>query len=132
MKHLCMTVIVFWSLPPRGAWIEIFFVYNNDRQLKRRSPRGERGLKSLRQAASVCHTLSLPPRGAWIEICTHRTAHCLECRSPRGERGLKYRGAQEPASKNQSLPPRGAWIEIATLQSFKDDADVAPPAGSVD
>ena len=34
-----------WSLPTRGAWIEIWLsLYDMDRQLGR-SPRGERGLK---------------------------------------------------------------------------------------
>ena len=38
-------VLFDWSLPPRGAWIEIQVSRSEDN-----------------------HTPSLPPRGAWIEI----------------------------------------------------------------
>ncbi len=106
-------------------------------RLSRRSPRGERGLKSKLEAA-LAELLggSLPPRGAWIEM--NRQILCsrpLSSRSPRGERGLKFlqtkaisqnqyrrsprgeRGLKYPrlpsvTSWVSSLPPRGAWIEI--------------------
>ena len=35
-----------WSLPARGAWIEIDIEAVNIENIKRRSPHGERGLKS--------------------------------------------------------------------------------------
>ena len=78
----------------------------------RRSPCGERGLKSL---AIVCRlkrivslpvrgawvemrmaengfvpVASLPVRGAWVEISVGFLSQNRVCRSPCGERGLKY------------------------------------------
>ena len=55
------------SLPPRGAWIEIWRRWRKVCYIGRRSPHGERGLKS-----------ATPFRGG-IRFC----------RSPHGERGLK-------------------------------------------
>ena len=57
------------SLPPRGAWIEIF----NSGDL----------------IPIYCE--SLPPRGAWIEIDIYLERKLVKNgRSPHGERGLKY------------------------------------------
>ncbi len=101
-----------WSLPPRGAWIEIEHC-----------------------DACTIGSMSLPPRGAWIEMAKIlRLKWHRQCRSPHGERGLKYaetnaiafaasrsphgeRGLKSsfsnfPCSSSKSLPPRGAWIEI--------------------
>ena len=74
----------------RGAWIEIcnkkiVVILHN-----RRSPCGERGLKSSRNFWHILGFGSLPVRGAWIEI---------------GKLLGKRRCGQ-------SLPVRGAWIEI--------------------
>ena len=55
-----------------------------------RSPRGERGLKSLNQTAEKK----------------------AESRSPRGERGLKFDEGNTVAEVAASLPTRGAWIEM--------------------
>ena len=57
------------SLPPRGAWIEMW-----------------NGVGTLSTTA-----MSLPPRGAWIEIMGIYI-NCLSNarRSPHGERGLKF------------------------------------------
>ena len=56
------------SLPPRGAWIEIY-TRSTARNIKfSRSPHGERGLKSPASAYQARQVPSLPPRGAWIEI----------------------------------------------------------------
>ena len=56
------------SLPPRGAWIEIF-LYNPSQAGKAgRSPHGERGLKYQIRVFVPEKLASLPPRGAWIEI----------------------------------------------------------------
>ena len=77
------------SLPVRGAWIEIISV-NTPEERKRRSPCGERGLKS-------------------------RIGHSTErnnCRSPCGERGLKFHDVFVDNVGIKSLPVRGAWIEI--------------------
>ena len=56
------------SLPVRGAWIEIVSSGVCPHKPARRSPCGERGLKSA--PLRICSALreSLPVRGAWIEI----------------------------------------------------------------
>ena len=55
------------SLPSRGAWIEIHFLLPPE-DFERRSPRGERGLKSTAEDEAENCKKSLPSRGAWIEI----------------------------------------------------------------
>ena len=81
------------SLPVRGAWIEILVVLVVVRSHARRSPCGERGLKS----ANGC-------------LC--RSAR--RSRSPCGERGLKSAVSEfQAAAHKASLPVRGAWIEIS-------------------
>ena len=76
----------------------------------RRSPHGERGLKSDFQCFLAGGYLSLPPRGAWIEISVEPETGGQQCRrSPHGERGLKY------------LHP----VKVR-------NGGVAPPTGSVD
>ena len=56
----------------------------------RRSPRGERGLKSLENPTLKKMNRSLPSRGAWIEIdIALAIPGKVLRRSPRGERGLK-------------------------------------------
>ena len=100
-----------WSLPPRGAWIEMQWHLAETYDKPRRSPHGERGLKSDCKTLSISAEMSLPPRGAWIEIlfCDVVTSKLSE-----------------------SLPPRGAWIEISQLESTGLQYNVAPPTGSVD
>jgi len=56
------------SLPSRGAWIEIRGQMLSSPYLSRRSPHGERGLKSGPRGFGRPDTQSLPSRGAWIEI----------------------------------------------------------------
>ena len=75
-----------------------------------RSPRGERGLKSLHEMLKVAPGESLPSRGAWIEIplCSNM------------------------GNSNSSLPSRGAWIEISLCGRNSMRPIVAPLAGSVD
>ena len=58
-----------------------------------RSPCGERGLKSSCFATSACDQPSLPVRGAWIEI----------------------NGRIDLFLRQPSLPVRGAWIEIVAV-----------------
>ena len=65
---------------------------------KRRSPRGERGLKPCIRAAHRISQKSLPTRGAWIE-----TAQC----------------GRDPG-RGASLPTRGAWIETPVGSDFWD------------
>ena len=61
------------SLPPRGAWIEIFGWFRVFRATARRSPHGERGLKFVLDNLNAGANVSLPPRGAWIEIAANGT-----------------------------------------------------------
>ena len=61
---------------------------------RRRSPQGERGLKSI-----VCGNYQTASVG----------------RSPQGERGLKFGWPRSFAMPGRSLPARGAWIEISTI-----------------
>ena len=144
------------SLPTRGAWIEIAVHGAEVAVALRRSPHGERGLKSsnlrFKQASAL---VSLPTRGAWIEIagcnccfggCSGRSPHgerglkyadarywtCTPGRSPHGERGLKSYNAIRDEKVIRSLPTRGAWIEIRITMSMYPRLIVAPHTGSVD
>ena len=83
------------SLPVRGAWIEIRYPSRERSNRWRRSPCGERGLKS------TIHGVSDKQVG----------------RSPCGERGLKYKAVSIYRQRNASLPVRGAWIEIPFAQN---------------
>ena len=128
----------FWSLPPRGAWIEMISPTKQTITKKSRSPHGERGLKYRRFLKHRLQAVSLPPRGAWIEICEVSVICPFDyvapptgsvdgndfgassvflpgCRSPHGERGLKLVFRFVLNLYRRSLPPRGAWIEI-TIQ----------------
>ena len=78
------------SLPVRGAWIEMQRSMSRAILPLRRSPCGERGLKSENVAC-------FSKRG---------------CRSPCGERGLKFMAAARGTDEVKSLPVRGAWIEM--------------------
>ena len=62
------TAIAETSLPTRGAWIEIEEKSADVAQVRRRSPHGERGLKSVCHVSTLTHFSSLPTRGAWIEM----------------------------------------------------------------
>ena len=82
-----------WSLPVRGAWIEILLPV--------------RGWLSLR---------SLPVRGAWIEIASSgRLPSPCTGRSPCGERGLKFSSYHLLPEIIMSLPVRGARVEMQLL-----------------
>ena len=143
------------SLPPRGAWIEICPWRYPSANSRRRSPRGERGLKCFRRTISRTAAGSLPPRGAWIEIHlvpennSNTTAslpprgawieiklrlsgaHIHRRRSPRGERGLKSAPGEPKTIVNMSLPPRGAWIEIAIVTFLGTCGEMSlPPRGA--
>ena len=101
------------SLPVRGAWIEIFSCRLFLPASPRRSPCGERGLKSSGVGLHRQHRQSLPVRGAWIEMLfmpTRIKKH--NSRSPCGERGLKYKNGWKVPQISASLPVRGAWIEM--------------------
>ena len=83
---------------------------------KCRSPCGERGLKSSLILVVDVLLPSLPLRGAGIEIAWGYDQTNVEfCRSPCGERGLKLRRYLDDITMPfGSLPVRGAWIEIAS------------------
>ena len=55
------------SLPPRGVWIEIAWMWQRTSPARSRSRHGECGLKYGVSIGLVDFNLSLPPRGAWIE-----------------------------------------------------------------
>ena len=57
-----------WSLPVRGAWIEMGSPHLNWLVNFCRSPCGERGLKYRLMCYHFRRRKSLPVRGAWIEI----------------------------------------------------------------
>ena len=103
------------SLPARGARIEMATHPSWHARTPRRSPQGERGLKSAYSSRHHSKPRSLPARGARIEIW--RSPSSSGCpaslpargarieifrglygfviyrgRSPQGERGLKYAG----------------------------------------
>ena len=61
---------MMWSLPIRGAWIEIEKAAMAAQVLEGRSPSGERGLKYPPVESDDRVPWSLPIRGAWIEIGT--------------------------------------------------------------
>ena len=98
------------SLPSRGAWIEMSRSSVAVCALSSRSPRGERGLKSI----------------------VGGSADIADRRSPRGERGLKSPLVKGFCKKSLSLPSRGAWIEIYSIFGRALGHFVAPLAGSVD
>ena len=56
------------SLPVRGAWVEISATCPMTSMKSRRSPCGERGLKSAQSSRRYPLPLSLPVRGAWVEM----------------------------------------------------------------
>ena len=144
------------SLPARGAWIEICVGSQPSSPWRRRSPRGERGLKSLPCWTRAQKCRSLPARGAWIEMqCgaayysgdyrrsprgerglklyyPRRSGEAYPSRSPRGERGLKFGNLGALRTLDESLPARGAWIEIAPSPDGAPERRVAPLTGSVD
>ena len=101
----------------RGAWIEIAASESPGVGKDRRSPCGERGLKS-----AGCHP-ALVRRGR--SPCGERGLKCVPAaafaafrrRSPCGERGLKYCSLISELVSALSLPVRGAWIEIFRAHS---------------
>ena len=133
MTPVCLPPSGCWSLPPRGAWIEIVISRSKMLIPLGRSPHGERGLKWRLSWVSRSFFGSLPPRGAWIEIADIRSIPPYAARrSPHGERGLKCLLTDIRDFGLRSLPPRGAWIEITTGLSGWTLIQVAPPTGSVD
>ena len=132
------SIIMIWSLPARGAWIEISAMGGQGAYVGCRSPPGERGLKYLWYIkAKKIKPCRSPPGERGLKCAySQRLALCCRSRSPPGERGLKFlcdgvgkrhltsrsppgeRGlksaypCQEAPCTAESLPARGAWIEI--------------------
>ena len=81
----------------------------------RRSPHGERGLKSSKSDTWLIILVVAPLTGSvdWNKM-TSATACCPSGRSPHGERGLKFGVLHRHRRGRGSLPSRGAWIEIIT------------------
>ena len=80
----------------------------------RRSPHGERGLKSHPPDVPVAGGQSLPTRGAWIEI-NQGPGGCHPPVASLPTRGAWIEmppSAPGPVLPRRSLPTRGAWIEI--------------------
>ena len=80
-----------WSLPTRGAWIEMTGPLTNCFRICASLPTRGAWIEIANSTTGTTHHTSLPTRGAWIEI------------------------PPPPASPpiTSSLPTRGAWIEIA-------------------
>ena len=100
------------SLPVRGAWIEIASCCWVSPFESRRSPCGERGLKShTYRDLSGCQCRS-PCGERGLKWLLEESYQRENRRSPCGERGLKSPAASLPRLRAGSLPVRGAWIEI--------------------
>ena len=122
------------SLPSRGAWIEIGIEGKAMGALGcGRSPRGERGLKSLCRPCAEKLGQSLPSRGAWIEMAVGWTMGPARCgRSPRGERGLKCRRVKQSEIDMRRSPRGERGLKYPNAAQPGIRRDVAPLAGSVD
>ena len=126
-----------WSLPARGAWIEIIAFIAFSRSMYCRSPHGERGLKCVIYQEQEALFLRRSPHGErGLKFVIYGQSIIHSCRSPHGERGLKYNGYAAPLLRctrrsphgerglksfprrrirsrcDLPLPARGAWIEI--------------------
>ena len=140
------------SLPPRGAWIEITSSTTNGITLQRRSPHGERGLKSFPEHLLIPSFCRSPhgERGLKYMLTKSDSAqkgrsphgerglksgaiydgYQTVCRSPHGERGLKYAMVYDSLFVDLSLPPRGAWIEIKRDKRPDKKKRSLPPRGA--
>ena len=101
---------VLWSLPSRGAWIEIISIDD-----------------------SISDNTSLPSRGAWIEMqYLLRTAVFYMVAPFTGsvDWNILFLPIIQPL--DSSLPSRGAWIEIYWEKRKSQRMFVAPFTGSVD
>ena len=78
----------------------MFYGFRHGEDRLRRSPHGERGLKSLCYRRCERFEGSLPTRGAWIEIPDVQLAK----------------------KEQASLPTRGAWIEITKF--YREQRDI--------
>ena len=103
-----------WSLPARGAWVEMQGIDTAYESMTRRSPHGERGLKWNEIADRIEAWISRSPhgeRGLKSILCANSVC-VMSSRSPHGERGLKSFTVLTLVNVFWSLPARGAWVEI--------------------
>ena len=98
----------------------------------RRSPHGERGLKSDSKNKNDTAKGRSPHGERGLKYFDGSTTTLREGRSPHGERGLKFHFSDPRCYLDTSLPTRGAWIEILTVKSTFRLLIVAPHTGSVD
>ena len=124
-KRACM------SLPVRGAWVEIAAAFALAAAFLRRSPCGERGLKSPPRCDRQRQKPSLPVRGAWVEIICLMLERILSASLPVRGAWVEIVSPEMPERIFSSLPVRGAWVEISTLRAVAAFPSVAPRAGSV-
>ena len=142
------------SLPVRGAWIEIAICDIVHVIHIRRSPCGERGLKSAHQLRPTpqcrrspcgerglkCFTrlpgfsapsMSLPVRGAWIEMQMQLgRAAALAGRSPCGERGLKYPPLAIPKTQRCRSPCGERGLKCKEMKALIDLMESLPVRGA--
>ena len=99
---------LWWSLPSRGAWIEIGLEFS------RRTVVGE----------------SLPSRGAWIEIKPNCFALLMVAMSlPSRGAWIEMLEIKSNIDCEKSLPSRGAWIEIVNSLPLRAYARGRSPRG---
>ena len=111
MRHIWHVCHGRWSLPSRGAWIEIPEAFTLGRS---------------------CGG-SLPSRGAWIEISPRAfSALTLRSRSPRGERGLKSGKDGTDGAPGRRSPRGERGLKFKVRRGDVGHVLVAPLAGSVD
>ena len=127
------------SLSSRRAWIEIQVSSRTSPKSTRRSPHGERGLKSIELVQAILLVKSLSSRRAWIEIgrCPSRSAEASSLssrrawieipdvrkmvnqaasRSPHGERGLKSDGIDADVGDLGRSPHGERGLKYATIR----------------
>ena len=101
-----------WSLPTRGAWIEMLVTTSRYNSPIGRSPHGERGLK-------------------FRYLC--KGLHGRGRRSPHGERGLKSRSSRSRCFPTAGRSPHGErGLKYLDTFSLNSRLFVAPHTGSVD
>ena len=88
--------------------------------LPRRSPHGERGLKSAYMDQVVDGVASLPSRGAWIEIPIPTTMLSRSPSLPSRGAWIEISAAAPGWRRLPSLPSRGAWIENGSCINASD------------
>ena len=98
-----------WSLPIRGAWIEIRWPRRRATWRRSLPIRGAWIEIGKTRTPETSQQTSLPIRGAWIEIRSRAGDVSVSgCRSPSGERGLKSRKGMPPNAMTLVAPHPGS------------------------